>query len=138
MLYKHKRKIRTTLHLRIACFIKMLNSGNKEIFKAKNNECFEGYSSVLVGKFWHNGNNRNIIIQTLFNKLKDNNSYDTARQLILENLKVKSIEEYYEKIEIESKKTKDNKKIKKQLEETIKLVDETYKLLDNEDQRKRA
>ena len=126
------------LHLRILCFIKMLNNGNKEILKTHNSECFDSYLSVPVGTFWRTEKNREIIIQTLFVKLKDNTSYETARKLILENLKIKKIEEYYEKIEIEIKKMKDNKKIKKQLEETIKLVDETYKLLDNEDQRKRA
>ena len=116
----------------------MLISGNKEILKSKNKEYFDGYPSVLIGQFWSKEKNREIIIQILFIKLKDNTSYDTARQLILENLNVKTIEEYYKKIEIDSKKIKDKKNTKKQLEKMIRLVDETYQLLDNAEQRKRA
>jgi len=126
------------LNLRIACFIKMLNKRNKEILKSNNEEYFEGYPNVSVGIFWHRNQNREIIIQTLFNKLKDNPSYDTARRLILDNLKVDTIKEYYEKKQKESKKMEDNKKIKKELEETIKMIDNIYEQLNSEEQRKRA
>ena len=128
------------LHLRISCFIQMLNEKNNEILNSRNKETFKGYPNTTIGQFWNISKNREIIIQTLFNKLKDNPSYDTARGLILTNLNcVHSIDEYYEQRDSKKKKVKEDKNMKKQLEETIKMIDNIYEQLNiDEEQRKRA
>ena len=132
-------EFKSNLHLRITCFIKMLNEGKIEILKNKSEEFFEGYPNTPVGQFWSKNKYREIIVQTLFDKLRNNHSYDTARGLILTNLKVDTIEEYYEQRESKKKKVKDDKKLKKELEETIKMVDTIYEQLNiDEEQRKRA
>ena len=111
-----------------------------EILNSRNKETFKGYPNTTIGQFWNISKNREIIIQTLFNKLKDNPSYDTARGLILTNLNcVHSIDEYYEQRDSKKKKVKEDKNMKKQLEETIKMIDAIYEQLNiDEEQRKRA
>ena len=83
---------------RIKIFIEMLNKGDEKsrnILMARTKEAFEGYPNTLIGNFW--SHNNRAIIYRLFEELKDNPKYNTARQVVLSYNKVSSIEEYYEK-----------------------------------------
>ena len=72
-------------------------------------------------------------MQILFEELKDDSNYSTARQTVLTYLKVSSYEEYLEK-ERKSKELKELKKMKKQLES----VDDALTRKENVVSRKRA
>ena len=66
------------LEARTKVFIEMLNDGNNNILMQRNNETFKGHSSIPIGQFWHNHNNRNFILSKL------NDSDIVAKQLINE------------------------------------------------------
>ena len=118
---------------KIEIFINMLNEKNDRILKNRNTETLKGYPNVKLSRFWSKHQDR--IKQKLFVELKDNPEYNTARQTVLTYFNVKT----YEELEDKSKKEnqlKEDKKIKKELEETIKYLDEVN--LTEQEQRKRA
>ena len=117
----------------IPIFIDMLNKGNNKILKTKNNEVLEGYPNIKLSKFWSKHQDR--IKQKLFVELKDDPEYNTARQTVLTYFNVKTYEELEAK-QNKGKQLKEDKKIKKELEETIKYLDEVN--LTEQEQRKRA
>lgn len=71
----------------IKIFIKMLNKGNTNILKTRNNERLEGYPSISLSYFWQT--HRYAIIKKLFIDFKDNKEYDNARLIILKELYLK-------------------------------------------------
>ena len=83
------------INKKIDIFIDMLNKGNSNILNQRNNETFEGYGNIRIGTFWNRTANRTLIMKKLFEELKDDSRYDTARNLILNHYKVNTIEEYY-------------------------------------------
>ena len=83
---KEKNKLKTID--KISSYIEMLNSGNTEILKIRNDESFEGHPEMKIGPFWRMNRDRIIhrIIQTLFEdeRYKDNPKYDLARKIVSE------------------------------------------------------
>ena len=96
----------------INLFIKMLNQGNKDILSSNNQQTFVG-TDKPIGQFWQNKKAK--IKQKLFEGLKDDPTYDTARQVVLDYCKVSSYEELLKKEELK-KELKKAKETKKQLE----------------------
>jgi len=77
----------------IKIFIKMLNKGNTNILKNRNNETLEGYPSINLAYFFRN--HQLEIIKKLFIEFKDNKEYDKARLIILKELYLKINNEKY-------------------------------------------
>lgn len=93
-----------TLKEKIKIFIEMLNKNNIKILNSRNEEKFEG-TDIEINYFWHTDSNRDKIIKILFEEYKNNNKYDKAREIVLNYLKVSTIDEYYG---LKNKKKKKN------------------------------
>ena len=122
------------LEARTNVFIDMLNEGNSDILNSRNNETFKWHPNIPIGYFW--SHNRKLILSRLFEKLKDDNSHDLARQTVLSYYKVNSIEEYYQMQEAKKKKSSEVKKLRKIKEELENYQDSLE--IDQKDNRKRA
>ncbi len=70
-----------TVETKIKKFIEMLNEGNQGILRSSNTQTFKG-TSIKINDFWNK--NKEEIKQKLFEELKDNPEYDTARKVIVE------------------------------------------------------
>ena len=76
----NNNQIKLSLDKKVKIFIGMLNKGNKDILRIKNNETLEGYPEIKSSNFWIK--NKDIIKQKLFVELKDDLNYETARRII--------------------------------------------------------
>ena len=65
----------------IPIFINMLNKGNSNILKQRNEETLEGYPNKNISHFWNSHKDR--IKKKLFEELKDNHEYNVARETFL-------------------------------------------------------
>lgn len=91
-------------------YIELLNHG----YIPKSREYGMKFSNrEPINQFWRVHKEK--IVSKLFKELKDDLSYSKARQIILNYLKVKTIEEYYE-LEEKKKQLKELKNMKQNLE----------------------
>lgn len=98
-------------------YIKLLNHGY--IIKREDNDT-NFSNGDFINTFWRNHKEK--IISKLFKELNGDSSYNIARQTILNYLKVKTIEEYYE-LEEKKKQLKELKKMKQNLENVDKSLE---------------
>ena len=58
----------------------MLNKGNSNILKQRNEETLECYPDIKLSHFW--SSHKDKIMNKIFDELKEDSNYDTARKLV--------------------------------------------------------